>query len=128
MIHRHSAANKETFEKYVRERFTGWSIKEINTLQGATPTFPGRYEAILVAKKPKLNGRWEVYSTFDDKMDAMNSVDDFKSMGTKAKMESIDSGYAVYQFIENDEEEKPKSRPKFYDDDTDSAVDEPEDD
>jgi hypothetical protein len=44
--------------------------------------------------------KWEVYATFDDKMDAENSKDDFISMGQKAKVERISAGWAVYQEVD----------------------------
>lgn len=52
--------------------------------------------------KSKPKGKWEIYSTFDDLMDAKNSVRYFNEDRVKAKIVNTSTGYAVYQWVEND--------------------------
>ena len=45
MKFRHSAGNKQVFEKYIKNRFKNYKINNIKVIKDAKPSFPGIYEA-----------------------------------------------------------------------------------
>ena len=50
-------------------------------------------------KQKKSKEKWEVYSVYDDMHDAKNCMQDIQEQGSKAKIVTTNTGFAVYQKV-----------------------------